>query len=68
MRILDLMTRRGHRGDHDSPATYLNLMDQYRPCYRAADYPLLDRQLTAAEHRTAGLAARRVGLLRLDSG
>jgi putative pyruvate formate lyase activating enzyme len=51
-----------------SPATYLNLMDQYRPCYRAADYPLLDRRLTAAEYRTAVLAARRVGLHRLDSG
>lgn len=29
--------------------TYLNLMDQYRPCYRSADYPGLDRGPTRAE-------------------
>ena len=26
-----------------SPNTYVNLMDQYRPCYRADEYPELDR-------------------------
>jgi len=36
-----------------SPATYLNLMDQYRPCYRAAEHPPLDRRVTAAEYRAA---------------
>jgi len=49
-----------------SPATYLNLMDQYHPCYRAADYPPLDRRLTAAEYRAALAVAQRVGLHRLD--
>jgi putative pyruvate formate lyase activating enzyme len=49
-----------------SRATYLNLMDQYRPCYRAAEYPPLDRRLTAAEYRAALAAAHRAGLRRLD--
>jgi putative pyruvate formate lyase activating enzyme len=49
-----------------SAATYLNLMDQYRPCYRAAEHPPLDRRLTAAEYRSAFAAARRAGLRRLD--
>ncbi len=49
-----------------SPVTYLNLMDQYRPCYRAAEHPPLDRRLTAAEYRSAFAAARRAGLHRLD--
>jgi len=49
-----------------SPATYLNLMDQYRPCYRAAEHPPLDRRLTAAEYRVALAAAHRAGLRRLD--
>ncbi len=49
-----------------SPETYLNLMDQYRPCYRAAEHPPLDRRLTAAEYRAACAAAHRAGLHRLD--
>lgn len=46
--------------------TYLNLMDQYRPCYRADEYPELDRQVTAAEYRDALASAARHGLRRLD--
>jgi putative pyruvate formate lyase activating enzyme len=46
--------------------TYLNLMDQYRPCYRAADYPELDRPLTHEEYREALELARQAGLERLD--
>ena len=49
-----------------SPHTYLNLMDQYYPCYRAADYPPLDRRLTADEYRHAVALARHFGLYRLD--
>ena len=49
-----------------STATYLNLMDQYRPCYRADEYPPLDRRVTFAEYQAALAAARRVGLERLD--
>ncbi len=49
-----------------SPDTYLNLMDQYRPCYRADEYPPLDRRTNAAEMRRARKLARQLGLQRLD--
>ncbi|MES9937661.1 MAG: hypothetical protein ABW153_14540 [Sedimenticola sp.] len=47
--------------------TYLNLMDQYHPCYRADNYPPLDRPLEANEYRQAVNRALEVGLRRLDS-
>ena len=50
-----------------SPRTYLNLMDQYRPCYRAEDYPPLDRPLRAEEYQRALDLAANFGLYRLDS-
>jgi len=50
-----------------STHTYLNLMDQYRPCYRADEYPEIDRPITAAEYGEALDAAARHGLARLDS-
>jgi putative pyruvate formate lyase activating enzyme len=46
--------------------SYLNLMDQYRPCYRADEYPELNRSITRAEYRAALDAAARLGLTRLD--
>jgi len=46
--------------------TYLNLMDQYRPCYRPDEYPELDRPITADEYRDALAAAARLDLTRLD--
>ncbi len=49
-----------------SPNTYLNLMDQYRPCYRADEYPELCRPITAGEYRAALDTAARLGLHRLD--
>jgi len=49
-----------------SPDTYLNIMDQYRPCYKAADFPELNRRLTAAEYAQALEWAREAGLRRLD--
>jgi putative pyruvate formate lyase activating enzyme len=33
--------------------TYLNLMDQYYPCYRADEYPPLDRPVTREEYASA---------------
>jgi putative pyruvate formate lyase activating enzyme len=51
-----------------SPRTYVNLMDQYRPCYRAGEHPELDRRPTPAELAGALAAARRLGLARLDPG
>jgi putative pyruvate formate lyase activating enzyme len=50
-----------------SPDTYVNLMDQYRPCYRAEDYPQLARRITRAEYQAALEAAARLGLHRLDT-
>ena len=47
-----------------SPDTYINVMAQYHPAYRAADYPPLDRAATSAEHRKAVEMARRAGLWR----
>ena len=49
-----------------SKNTYLNLMDQYRPCYRAEEYPELGRAITGEERRKALAAAERLGLMRLD--
>jgi putative pyruvate formate lyase activating enzyme len=51
-----------------STNTYLNLMGQYRPCYRADEYPGLNRPLTHAEFSAALALARRYGLHRLDPG
>jgi len=49
-----------------STHTYLNLMAQYYPCYRADEYPLLARRLTTDEYHQALVWARHYGLQRLD--
>jgi len=49
-----------------SPDTYLNLMGQYRPCYRAHEHPGLARRPNAAEMERAFRLARAAGLRRLD--
>jgi len=46
--------------------TYINVMDQYRPCYRADEYPDLNRRLTPAEYEEAVRAVQAAGLWRLD--
>ncbi len=46
--------------------TYVNVMAQYRPCYRAHEYPEINRHLTAEEYREAVKAAIDAGLHRLD--
>ena len=51
-----------------STDTYLNLMGQYRPCYRADEHPGLDRPLSRAELSEALASAARYGLRRLDPG
>jgi putative pyruvate formate lyase activating enzyme len=51
-----------------SADTYINLMDQYHPCYRADEHPPLDRSITAREYADALLLATRHGLRRLDGG
>ena len=53
--------------DHVSPRTYINVMDQYRPCHNAGLFPPLDRRLTGDEYALALAAAREAGLSRFDS-
>jgi putative pyruvate formate lyase activating enzyme len=47
--------------------TYVNVMDQYRPCGKACEDEFIGRRLTAEEFREALDSARSVGLRRLDS-
>jgi putative pyruvate formate lyase activating enzyme len=49
-----------------SANTYLNLMDQYRPAYKAHNHPKLNRRITRQEYRTAVQWAQEAGLQRLD--
>lgn len=49
-----------------SPDTYVNIMSQYHPCFKAGDYPELSRRITQAEYRQALSYARGAGLKRLD--
>jgi putative pyruvate formate lyase activating enzyme len=49
-----------------SPATYTNIMPQYRPLGRHASMPSIDRAITEKEFEEALEAARRNGLTRLD--
>jgi putative pyruvate formate lyase activating enzyme len=46
--------------------TYINIMDQYRPCYRAMNMPPLDRRVTSTEYAEAVQQAREAGLHRFD--
>ena len=46
--------------------TYVNVMDQYRPCGKAYECPPIDRRLTNEEYREALRSAKDAGLHRLD--
>lgn len=48
-----------------SKDTYLNIMDQYRPCHKASRFPELNRRITSTEYRAAVLAAKSAGLWRI---
>jgi putative pyruvate formate lyase activating enzyme len=48
-----------------SKDTYVNVMDQYRPCYQASLHPPLDRRITAAEFDNAVRLTKASGLHRL---
>jgi len=53
-----------------SPDTYLNVMDQYRPAWKARTEPKyaeINRPITRREYQQALAYAREVGLWRLDS-
>jgi putative pyruvate formate lyase activating enzyme len=49
-----------------SPDTYINVMPQYRPAYRAGELPPLDRPLTRQEYEQAVKEVLAAGLYRLD--
>lgn len=46
--------------------TYVNIMSQYTPVFRANEYPEINRRVTAREYRTVVTAAREFGLTNLD--
>ncbi|KPK71537.1 radical SAM protein [candidate division TA06 bacterium SM1_40] len=50
--------------DRLSKKTYVNIMEQYRPCYRAREFPLISRRLTMQEYDDARRMAERAGLHR----
>ncbi len=49
-----------------SANTYLNLMDQYHPAYKAHQFPKLNRQVSNIEYQQAVQIAEKAGLQRLD--
>jgi putative pyruvate formate lyase activating enzyme len=50
--------------DELSPQTYVNIMDQYRPCFQAKRSPEIARRTTGAEHRAVVEMAHQLGLHR----
>ena len=51
---------------HLSKNTYINVMDQYRPCGPVHRHPSLSRRITLSEYEEALQIAKRHGLERLD--
>jgi putative pyruvate formate lyase activating enzyme len=46
--------------------TYLNIMSQYRPMYKAFEYPQISRRINKQEYEEAVSLARELGLTNLD--
>ncbi len=46
--------------------TYVNIMSQYNPLYKAYDYPELSRRITRKEYKKVVKRAREMGLTNLD--
>ena len=49
-----------------SPNSYVNVMEQYRPAFKAFDFPQLNRRITREEYLEAIKIAKDAGLTRLD--
>ena len=49
-----------------SKNTYVNIMDQYYPCFKAPEYPPLNRRITRGEFFEAVETAKRHGIKRID--
>jgi putative pyruvate formate lyase activating enzyme len=45
-----------------SPNTYVNIMNQYRPCFRAPEFMEINRRITAEEYKQAVEWAKKAGL------
>jgi len=52
--------------EHLPRDTYVNIMSQYQPTYRADEFPALARRITRQEYREAVQAARDAGLTNLE--
>lgn len=46
--------------------TYLNIMDQYHPCFKAFEYPEISRRISTREYQDAINLALKAGIKRLD--
>jgi putative pyruvate formate lyase activating enzyme len=46
--------------------TYVNIMSQYRPMYKASEYPEINRRITREEYREVVKTAQEAGLTNLD--
>jgi putative pyruvate formate lyase activating enzyme len=46
--------------------TYVNIMSQYRPMYKASEYPEINRRISREEYLEAVNSAREAGLTNLD--
>jgi len=49
-----------------SKNTYINIMDQYHPCFKAFDHPPLNKRITSKEYEQALTMAQEAGLKRID--
>ena len=49
-----------------TPTTYVNIMAQYHPEYKAFDYPEISRRITAQEWEQARAWAKAAGLVNID--
>lgn len=48
------------------PEATVNVMDQYRPCYKASEHPGIDRRITREEYHAVVDHARKLGLQLVD--
>ena len=53
-------------GENLPKDTYVNIMSQYRPAYKASSYPKIARGITRSEYTEALQAAKEAGLTNLD--
>jgi putative pyruvate formate lyase activating enzyme len=56
----------GWIAEHLPKDTYVNIMSQYRPMYKATDYPLISRRLRRSEYNEVVDYAKGVGLTNLE--